>query len=205
MKLSPEDIVILGRIQKDFFYDNPVVCEIDLEGQSIDEEGRYVLGCRAGPHVGVENLMHEMGHLADREIPKLLLRPADGWGYYIGKTWHIMGRSGIEPTNDRAVTREASCWAFQSSLMEHYGTDLDIRDLVSSATYLPAFDLYVWRVINEDERQGLGYTKYREKAIDILAEDVAKMHKTTHTFRKFVEAWDERMVALKSHPKILAK
>ncbi len=74
------DMVAFERIRKDFFDGNPVSAEIKIEGYEI-KDGKYVLGCLAGPVYHLSHMIHEMGHLAEREIPKLLEKPNCGWGY----------------------------------------------------------------------------------------------------------------------------
>lgn len=69
------DNVVIKAIEKQFFDGHPVSFVMNLQGQALDEHGNYLLGGSAGPETHVSNLLHEMGHLAEREIDKLLLKP----------------------------------------------------------------------------------------------------------------------------------
>lgn len=187
-------LALLARVESDFFSGNPVSLSVTMEGQGIAHGGNFVLGCRAGPEVGVEYLLHEMAHLADRSIEKLLLKPSYGWGYYTGKPWYIAGQSGIEPYNDKAVLTEARCWAYQVSLMQHYNMPTDVQDIVDSVVYISAFWLYKQRVLTPEQIKD--YAGSDKEAIRVLAKHVEELSTTTHTFEAFHNAWRERMAIL---------
>jgi hypothetical protein len=184
-------------VQRDFFDGNPVTIDVGIEGQRLDREGgNYVLGCRAGPGIHISNLYHEMSHLAEREIAKLLEKPNRNWGYGWGQYWEIAGQSGFEYQTDQSVQREKRVWAYQLSIEKHYGIyTQNIKNdnappevvLARIAPFLPAFPLYIGR-------QGL---KDEKAAIQFLADEIRELSETAFTFKHFCDAWFERMKALK--------
>lgn len=195
------DKVALETIKNDFFVGNPVSAIVDFEGQGINEQGDYVLGCRAGPSIHISNLIHEMAHLAEREIPKLLEKPYKGWGFSFGKYWEFGGRSGHEPNTDQSVLRELRVWAFQWSIQQHYKIkdkeSKTIFDLVSSIVWLPAFVYFKHKRISKEERELLKYDQSEKKAIELAAEEVRIMSNTDFTFECFCDNWFTRMKILK--------
>lgn len=190
----------LAVLTNDFFQGHPVSLDMDLEGQSIDEQGNFILGGRAGPGVEVSNLVHEMAHLAEREIPKLLEKPNFAWGFSFGKYWEVFGQSGFEPQTDRSVLRERDVWAYQISICHHYGISLETEDeegeeeiyqVIKSAVYLPAFCLYARNLYGH-----LDYKDREEKALRHLAAEVKELSETKFTFDRFCDEWYKRMKAL---------
>lgn len=183
----------MNEIEAMFFKPYPSVVGInkDVEGYKI-ENRKYILGLRAGPDSGISNLVHEMGHLAEREINKLVERSPYAWGYYMGKPWQVLNQSGVEPQNDKSVFREARVWAYQLSVLRHFGLmDETVEEMVSPAVYLSAWWLYAKRVT------GASYSKEKE-AVRILAKYVAKLASTKFTFENFCINWKIRMKALAS-------
>ncbi len=183
---------LLSDVLNMFFKNTPVSVKPSIEGYRI-ENGEYVLGCMAGPSCDMSNLFHEMGHLAEREIPKLLERPWSGWGYGQGRYWEFGGRFGFEAQTDQSVRREARIWAFQLSLQRYFGIQKSPYDTVSAAEYLDAFGIYARKEIE-------GISPFSEEgkkqAIQHLANWVEKMSNEEYTFERFCTDWSERMVAL---------
>lgn len=196
----------LAEIEKMFFKDNPVQINPEIEGYRIADNGDFILGCMAGPSCNIGNLLHEMSHLAEREIPKLVKRPYDSWGYSFGKYWEILGRFGYESNTDQSVRREGRIWAYQYSLHLHFDvpTDEDYEEegverlstisLVNSAIYLEAFYIYKNKC---DPQKTLEYTEREIFAIECLSKEVKQMSDTDFSFDRFVENWNLRMTALK--------
>ncbi len=191
--LIPYEVELLERVKSDYFLNNQVHVDIKVEGQSLNDNKQFVLGCRAGPSVEISNLFHEMGHFAEREIPKLLKRPLGSWGYKFGKPWSCLGRSGFEPNTAQSVYREFRIWAFQVNLEHHYGLETDIEDLIDSAVYLPAFYLYKMEIKSEKEK------------LAIACEEVKLLSKTDFTLKVFNEAWLVRLDLLKKQEDQLLK
>jgi len=198
---------ILSDVKNMFFNTQPVSVIVKQAGQSLDENNNYVLGCAAGPSIHTSHLFHEMGHLAEREPEKLLLKPYTGWGYTYGKFWQIGSQSGWESSTDQSVQREKRVWAYQLSLENHFNSHyFDERDenkdvafnIVSSVRYMDAFFFYKNRVINKEHRNQLGYNGSELEAIKILAEEVKFLSQTKFTFDNFCEEWFKRMELLKA-------
>lgn len=174
---------LVAQVKRDFFpLDSPIQIDLSIEGQGIDDEGRYIIGPWAGPEPEMPNLFHEMGHFADREKDKLEEFPNLGWGYGQGKFWQIGTSWGYEPQTDQSVIREARCWAYQISLMRHYGLETDVSEVVASAVWLPAFFLYKQPACKDDKSR-----------LSALAEEVNGLSQTTHSFDAFREAWFDRL------------
>lgn len=182
---------LLERVKTEFFVGNPVSIDIQLEGQSLDDNGNYILGLRAGPVIDITHLFHEMGHLAEREISKLLKKPYSGWGYTHGKYWEIAGKSGYEALTDQAVQREARVWAYQLSLQKYYNLNISVESAVSSAVYLDAFLYYKIELV-----RNLHYSLQNVTRLKYLAAQVEELHQTTFTIDVFKSAWQERMELL---------
>ena len=181
-------------VEDDFFVGNPVHLSLSLEGQGLTGDGEYLLGCREGPEMSLTNLLHEMAHLADRSIPKLLEYPTCGWGYISGAAWYINGMSGVEPQNSEGAMTEIRCYAYQVCLINEYMRELDFNglyDLVKPIRFLPCFDLF------KEETK----TNKDEDTILLVASWVKTLSLTTHRIKNFRNAWKKRMAALKANPK----
>ena len=127
---------------KQWFFDNDIVsCRSNLEGQSC-QDFQFIIGAKAGPSSSISNLLHEVCHFAEREPEKLARFPSFAWGFYQGKFWQIGTSWGHEPQTDQQVHREAKVWAMQLSLDRHFNVNDSAENLVSSATWLPAWCLY---------------------------------------------------------------
>ena len=146
-----------------------------LEGQKC-EGAVYYIGDRAYINKNPENLLHELAHFAEREPEKLALFPSRSWGFSPGKFWQIGMHSGWEQVTDQQVQREARVWAYQLSLLREFGLPDDSHGLVSSAVYLPAWCYYH----PEEER-----TYKDAPRIALLAEQVERMSRESHTFEDF--------------------
>jgi hypothetical protein len=185
------DKTLLKKIAKDLIIGNPIKIGQIVEGQQITENNCYLLGCKAGPGTHVEYLLHEIAHLAEREIPKLLEFPQN-WGFYYGKFWeattHMGYHSGWEPETDASVLREARVWGYQLSIMRHYQLPITSKELASSAVYLPAFCLYKYKRAN---------VKEDDAALEQLSKLIDENSKI-YTHAHFIEAWNTRMETLKS-------
>lgn len=189
---SDLDKGLLSNVLSTFFNNTPVSVKPKIEGYKIIN-GEYVLGCMAGPSCDILNLFHEMGHLAEREIEKLILRPWMGWGYGQGRYWEVGNRFGFEPMTDQSVRREARIWAFQLSLQRHFGIEKTPYDTVSSVEFMDAFGIYA-----QNEIKGINpyFTETKKQVIQHLANWVEKMSNEEYTFERFCTDWNERMIAL---------
>lgn len=199
MSKSQIDQVLLQKVDNDFFKGNPVSYEITHQGQRLDGQGNIVLGGNAGD-TGVDNLLHEMSHLAEREKHKIVLRPVRDWDFSYGKYWSFGRASGYEPSTDQAVRRELRVWAFQASIQEHYGMFIDIqqdvRDLVRSAVFISGWCYYAWKNFQSDGKPD-EYDRQENDAINRAADEVYSLSQSSFTFARFCEDWEDRMRLLK--------
>lgn len=185
---------LLKEIARKWFLNNPVKIAIDFEGQGITVNNCYKLGCVAGPDVSVENLLHEMCHLAEREEHVILQRPQCGWGFSYGKFWQVGMHQGYEPYTDQATMREARTWAYQLSLSRYLNYEADARELATSAVYMNDFFWFEKKHVTDET---LGYNAREEAAIDALANIIEQYAATDFTFENFERAWSARMMLLK--------
>lgn len=194
-RLEPHERSVLIRIRKDYFVPYspcPVSIDIKTTGQRLDENGDFVIGCKA-TDIYVTHLLHEMAHFAEREIDKLLLRPTEGWGYSYGKYWEIGNQSGYEPSTDQSVRRELRIWAYQHNLEKKYGIEQPIEDLVRAIVWDSAFTFY--HSYHDVERKRFRSEKDR---LVIAANEVKELADTTYTLDTFDKAWDERIRVLRN-------
>lgn len=149
----------------------------------------------------MSNLFHEMGHLAEREIPKLLKRPSFGWGYYQGPVPFPELSPRPEPDNDKPVQREKRCFAYQLSLGRHYSLKENPSDLASLCRWLEAWPFYLHKAVSREERARLGYDGTELLAIQTLAKEIDELSRTSFAFKRFKEAWQHRIIALRESKK----
>lgn len=182
--LNEKEEGLLPLIRKEFF-DHPCV-DINPQIQGYKMlDGVYTLGCSAGPGRNLNILFHEMGHLAEREVPKLLERPNYGWGYTSGRFWQIGTSWGYEPQTDQSLLRELRVWAFQKCIASHYGLEEPTLKMVAPATYINSFDVYRYK-----------HNLTIEKTLETLADKVDELSQDTFTFDRFVKDWNSRMEIL---------
>jgi hypothetical protein len=186
---------LLRHVAKRWIIGNPVKIRERFEGQGITEGNCYLLGCRAGPETSVEYLLHEMAHLSERELPKVLERPYASWGFSRGKYWEVYGQSGYEPQTDQSVMREARTWSFQLSLMRELGLEITAQELVESAVYLPAFCNFKFKAVPSWKDKS--YRDSEQAAKEILAQKVEE-ETSIYSFNEWEKRWFERMNALKA-------
>jgi len=166
---------------KKLFFSNSVFKYKRIEGQTCKDNIFYV-GPKAGASCDLSNLCHEICHFAEREPPKLLKFPLTGWGLSSGKYWRIGARWGYEPSTDQQVLREARVWAFQYNLQKELDLSDDIRDLVESAVWLPAFCF--WRYKGPDSTES--------GSIDRLKSYVEKLSKE-YTYDRLINDFNDRI------------
>lgn len=179
------------------FDNSPVSFDPNLSGQALDNNNNFVLGGRAGPEISVCNLVHEMAHLAELDIQRLLQKPSYGWGFKHGRFWQIGRHTGFESTTDQSVRREMRVWAYQLSVEKEFGIKNEgAKRLVSSVVFMEAFTLYKWKVVSENTMKQLGHEKAEKHCIELMAKDVINMSNSEFTFDKFIAEWTKRMDVL---------
>lgn len=188
---------IIDEVKRDFFDGNPVEVQENVQGYKIDADGKYILGMRAGPSVDINHLFHEMAHLAEREVDKLVQRYPVGWGYHFGKFWRCGGCSGYEPQNSKGTLREARCFAYQFSLAQYYlGTSWENFDYYESATFLSDWDIYRREVCPYDTSSVELYTRSKVDSLVAYRDHIHSLL-DNFSFENFKIEWAKRMEALK--------
>ena len=183
---------VLKEISRRFFLNNPVKIARQFTGQGITASNAYKLGMRAGPDVSVNNLLHEMGHLAERPKHIILQRPHFNWGFTYGKYWQVGHHEGYEPQTDQQVQCEARVWSFQVSLMREFGIEVDVPDLVRSAVFLPALCHYKY-----EAKIKLPYNEREKYSLEALAAQVER-DTDKYSYTVFCRNWQDRMNTLKA-------
>ncbi len=174
---------MIAKILKDTFFYSPVFNLEHMAGQYCSGN-KYFVGGHAGPSKNISNLLHEIGHFAEREVEKLKLFPSNGWGFYPGKFWQIGTNWGHWQSTDEQVKRESRVWAFQLSAQIHLGLSDSPYELVSSADWLPA-----WCFFSAKHKHNTAKAKY------YLAKTVERSMKN-YTWDRLVEDFQYRIAAL---------
>ena len=182
-KLNNEQLILLEKVKVDYFTNPIIQIKIDVEGQTLDENKNFLIGCFAGPSCEIENLFHEMGHFAQREVKKLKQRPYAGWGFKYGKKWRALGQSGYEPNTCQSTIREIQVWAYQLSLQNYYGLKTDLVYMVEAITYVNSFFLY---------HPG----KTEKEKIALACQEVEELSKTKFNMSSFDLNWNHRIKLL---------
>lgn len=171
----------------------------------MDDRGRYILGCRAALSLHISYLTHEMAHLAEREIPKLLERPNRNWGFSLGTYWEVMGKSGYQHNTDQAIRREMRVLAYQWSFMQHYGIRQPRRygrhSLLSVVKPSERIDSYIHFKYNPEIQKKIAHLEYEDgdaRALEFFRDEIKELAHTKFTFEAFCDAWSDRMKALKN-------
>lgn len=188
-----DDKPLLKRLMLDYFVrpKSPILAKVRVQGQRLNDDRKFVIGCFAGPRLSIENLIHEMGHFAEREIDKLRKRPHFAWGYSFGKFWRVGMQSGHEPYSAQSVHREIRVWAFQLNLHRHYGIKTDAAELAESAEFLPAFCNY--RRYCDPEGAKL---RPKDECLAQVTKEIETLADTKFTLKAFNDAWNERIEVL---------
>jgi hypothetical protein len=168
-----------------FFKDRPISYLKNKEGQMIDDNNRYVLGLMAGPSCELQNLLHEMSHLAEIDRKRLIKKPVTSWGLSFGKYWQIGTSWGYEPQTDQSVQREIRVWAYQHSISKALNLENgSSKELASSAHWLDAFFLYKHYTVG---------TVSEAVAKQNMAWQIEELSDTVYTYDRFCQEWDDRM------------
>ncbi len=147
MRLSVSEGLIIERIAADYFPDDhrfPVRISYKLEGQALDKEGRFLLGCKAGPTIEASNLLHEMAHFAEREVEALKKRPVGSWGFKFGKLVEIpaVSYSRFEFSGVQHIERELRVFGYHLNLARKYEVGETAKSLAGLCRFLQNFLLY---------------------------------------------------------------
>lgn len=124
----------------------PLLIDVQLQGNDVSD-GLLRLGCTAGPNASLENAFHELSHFIEIDQARMCSKD---WGLRHGKWepnpfithwnspkgWHLK-------TTDKHVQRELRVWTMQYVLMTSRNLVVSPKELVSSATYLPDFELFL--------------------------------------------------------------
>lgn len=193
MRALPEaERPTLGRIYSTYFSSDqsfPLVIREGWEGQTVNELGQFVLGCRAGPDVSVVHLLHEMAHFAEREVEKLLERPRYSWGFRFGTLVEIPAINYSQRQLQKVghIDRELRVFAYQYNLCREFQVKMTSWELANICKYLENFCSYGQNpespFKNEEERILIAEAKLMELA-------------STYTVERFSTEWWHRVEAL---------
>lgn len=103
----------LLEVTNQFFKSSPIRIEEKVEGNKI-EGTTLILGCRAGPSLDVDNLLHEMAHLIEINDKRIL---SWNWGLQYPEV-ELLGRVFYEPNTIQGLNRELRVFAIQKHLFE---------------------------------------------------------------------------------------
>lgn len=178
----------LEKLRDQFFVaPNLVSYQEDFEGQKC-EDGKFILGCCAGPDCSISNLCHEMAHFVELPIQRLLKKPTSGWGFSYGHYWEIGNQSGHEPRTDSSTRREMRVFALQHSLQTQLGIMTTIEELLSPSVYINSFSMY--RPYKKD-----GKLRNDKEKLALMADEVSEMiHQ--FDFNSFTSEWFYRIEKL---------
>ena len=179
----------LKKVKELFFANKQIKLSVGLEGQKCDGT-TYIVGCKAGPSVDIQNLLHELCHFAELEKERLLLFPRTSWGLKFGKFWSFGQHWGYEPQTSEQVEREARVWAFQLSASKYFGLNANSHDYAKTAVWLPAFTIYE-----------CGFTGKASdcKAIYKLSKHIERLSKNRFTFDKLIDDFNDRIKLLENN------
>ncbi len=186
------DPSLIQRVKEDFFDEKIISIDERIEGQGLNEYGGFKLGCKAGPFVCITNLFHEMGHLVELELDRLLQKPHLGWGFRHGEKFVIGGRAYAQMNTDQSVLREARAWAYQISLERHYNIIRPVVEAVSCVTLMDAWLFYRNKVVDKN----LPYGERDKLGLQTFADMVDKMSCENYNFDAFTKGWKMRMEKL---------
>ena len=113
----------------------------NVQGNRI-EDGRMILGMRAGPEVGdVDSLLHEMGHFIEIDDARCT---SYGWGLDVRMAYFPGHPPCHDPQTFQACEREIRVTAIQQALATHFNNAFDdyfhaklIWDWVPGSCYIP--------------------------------------------------------------------
>lgn len=180
------DRKLLVKVKAELFDDRIIQVKEDMEGMRA-ENNTYFIGPWAGPQSHIINVFHEMAHFAERPLKVLKTYPGIAWGFTFGQYWEVAGKSGYEPQTDQSVRCEQRCWAYQLSIQDHFQVPQSDLETISSAVYLGAWWFY----------QPFGERVSKDSLkLQAFAQETRQMANTTHTWEKFIAAWNERIQAL---------
>ena len=204
-KLPEEQESLLASIEAAFFNSNPFLrLDVDVEGQTVDDNGVVTLGCRAGPERDVWSLLHEMSHLVEIDDERA---NQPGWGLNYGRYVYIPGihRGGgwYEMCTGQAVRREMRVGAFQYHLGVELGfyTDLDayVTYYADISRHLPSDSLCAFASEEDcykpcdvvESGRVVDYNAACQKVLrQLIAED-------TYRFPSFQAEWERKNTLLK--------
>lgn len=191
------EIPVQGAIQKLFLDGNEdiLIIKKEFEGQKYID-GKFVIGCRAGPSCDWDNFLHEISHFIELPLHRLLKRPAFGWGFSYGPINEVFGRAFYEPRTDQGVRREARVWAIQYNLSRFLGLKVTIPSLVSSAIYINSWSNWLYKRIPDEETDG--YLDREKKGLQLLEKYVQELSgKSEYLASSLLDKYNARIKKLR--------
>ena len=181
----------MAQIENHFFNgDRCIGIKRGLEGQTLTETGKVLIGDRAGPSLEISNLVHEMCHFVEIDDVRMKMR---GWGLRVPEIW-VFDRMCVEPRTMQMTERELRVAAYQANVLKYLGYSDDTGEITSSFKYLPDI-LFVpmedgrsaWGIGSED----LGYDKKTESQLRWLANRAQEL-RSEYTLDRFMNEWERK-------------
>lgn len=169
-----------------------------IEAYKIDDVGRFIFGCMAGPSCEWENLIHEICHFIELPLKRLLARPQYGWGLSPGGFIQVVfGQLFQEAMTDQGVRREARVWALQANICEYLGMQPHVTEWAKSAKYVNAWGM--WSLNFKDEEEN--YRLREEKATLGLASYINELRKKPkYQAETAIQRFQKRVELLRNIP-----
>lgn len=170
-----------------------VVYRPGLEGQWV-ENGRIIIGERAGPSRSITNLVHEMSHFVEIDDARMC---AFGWGLKRPQVV-ICGQVCNDPKTMQMTERELRVIAYQANVLEFIGKPLNILYNVGALVYVPDF----FFVPLEDgrnpwEAEDVAYKDKEPSKIRWCRNRVQTL-RAEFTLERFFSEWDRKVTILAS-------
>lgn len=148
--LPPYQLPVLEAITTRFFTTPYVQVDPALEGMAV-RDGVVVLGCRAGPSMALEFLLHEMSHMVEIDDSRAA---SYRWGLHLPQV-EFQGRTFSEPNTNQASLRECRVFAFERNAADALGVEFNLQKAAEALQFMP--DALYQPGKTDDEREAWVY------------------------------------------------
>jgi hypothetical protein len=167
-------------------FEKPGLIEFDdFMGQKT-ENSVIKLGYRLNSDYDISSLMHEICHLAELPIKRVLDKPSTNYDFSYGVFWQIGTSWGYEPKTDQATQREIRAWSYQYSLQKEIGIPIQSDKLVKSVVWMNDFTIYKYKHGHKTDND----------VISSIAKIVESNSRDMYSYKNLMIEWKERVEAL---------